>query len=66
MVGTMTTTFAALRTRLRAILRDLDDKGPMNILLSTEGDEARTDDCGMRGACWEVFAATKKAPLSGA
>jgi hypothetical protein len=38
----------------------------MSILLSTGGDEASTDDCGMRGACGEVFAATKKAPLSGA
>jgi hypothetical protein len=35
-VDTMTPTFAALRTRLRAILRVLDAEGSMNILLSTE------------------------------
>jgi hypothetical protein len=35
-VDAMTPTFAALRTRLRAILRVLDAEGSMNILLSTE------------------------------
>jgi hypothetical protein len=36
-VDTTTTTFAALRTTLRAILRIFEAEGAMNILLSTEG-----------------------------
>jgi diphthamide synthase subunit DPH2 len=35
-VDTVTPTFAALRKRLRAILRVLDAESSMNILLSTE------------------------------
>jgi hypothetical protein len=65
-VDTMTTTFIALRTRLRAILRILEAEGAMNILLSTEGYEARADDCaGMRAAWSEVLRSNKKARSAG-